>query len=53
MSDEILRMMEKDFEENVLSSVEKVDQQGLSSVASLAREIRDKEAQVANLEQSI
>tara|TARA_R110000744_G_scaffold295420_2_gene405469 strand:+ start:93 stop:674 length:582 start_codon:yes stop_codon:yes gene_type:complete len=51
MSDEILRMMEKDFEENVLSSVEKVDQQGLSSVASLAREIRDKEAQVANLEQ--
>ena len=43
-------MMEKDFEDNVLSSVDKVDQQGLNTVAELAREIRNQEAQIANLE---
>jgi len=42
--------MEKDFEDNVLSSVDKVDQQGLNTVAELAREIRNQEAQIANLE---
>jgi|TARA_R110000796_G_scaffold27765_2_gene76344 hypothetical protein len=50
MSDDILKMMEKDFEDNVLSSVDKVDQQGLNTVAELAREIRNQEAQIANLE---
>jgi len=43
--------MEEDFEETIASSVEKIDQQGLQTVAELARRIRDHEAQIENLEQ--
>lgn len=53
MSDDLSRLMEADFEENHASSLEKVDQQGLNSVAALARTIRDKEAAVADLEQQL
>mgnify|MGYP001193659279 CR=1 FL=1 len=53
MSDDLSRLMEADFEENQASSIEKVDQQGLNSVAALARTIRDKEAAVADLEQQL
>lgn len=51
MSDELAKMMEQDFENTLATSVEKLDQQGLTSVAALARKIRDHEAQIENLEQ--
>jgi hypothetical protein len=51
MSDDVLKMMEEDFEDTIASSVEKIDQQGLQTVAELARKIRDHEAQIENLEQ--
>jgi len=50
MSD-LEKMMELDFEQNQASSVEKIDQQGLTSIAALARTIRDREEQIKNLEQ--
>jgi len=50
MSDDITKMMEQDFEETLATSVEKLDQQGLTSVAALARQIRDKEDRIKSLE---
>ena len=52
MSD-LERLMEQDFEETNAASVEKIDQQGLTSVAALARTIRDKEQLVSDLEQTL
>ena len=52
MSDDLAKLMEQDFEENA-ASVEKIDQQGLTSVAALARTIRDKEQLISDLEQTL
>ena len=53
MSDDLTKLMEQDFEETLASSVEKVDQQGLTSVAALASQIRDKEERIQNLEEKL
>jgi len=53
VSDDIMKMMAQDFEETLATSVEKLDQQGLTSVAALARQIRDKEENVKSLEQKL
>ena len=53
MSDDIMKMMEQDFEDTLATSVEKVDQEGLTSIAALARQIRDKEENVKSLEQQL
>ena len=53
MSDDIMKMMEQDFEETLATSVEKVDQEGLTSIAALASQIRDKEENVKSLEQQL
>ena len=53
MSDDLTKLMEQDFEETLASSVEKVDQQGLTSVAALARQIRDKEERIQDLEEKL
>jgi 16S rRNA C1402 N4-methylase RsmH len=53
MSDDLTKLMEQDFEETRASSVEKVDQQGLTSVAALARQIRDKEERIQGLEETL
>ena len=53
MSDDLTKLMEQDFEETLASSVEKVDQQGLTSVAALARQIRDKEDRIKSLEDDL
>ena len=53
MSDDLKRLMEQDFENTAASSVDKIDQQGLTSVAALARTIRDKEERISFLEQSL
>ena len=53
MSDDLTKLMEQDFEETRASSVEKVDQQGLTSVAALARQIRDKEERIQSLEEKL
>ena len=50
MSDDLAKLMEQDFEQTNATSVEKIDQQGLTSVAALARTIRDKEAKISDLE---
>jgi len=50
MSDDIMKMMEQDFEDTLATSVEKVDQEGLTSIAALARQIRDKEETISRLE---
>jgi len=42
--------MEEDFEATAASSVDKIDQGELTTVARLAREIRDKEIRIAELE---
>jgi len=42
--------MEQDFEQNLATSIDKIDQQGLTSVAALARTIRDKEVRIESLE---
>lgn len=52
MSSDLTKLMEADFNESV-ASVEKIDQQGLTSVAALARKIREQEEHVARLEQSL
>ena len=49
MSD-LLAEMEADFEEASATAVEKVNQEGLGSVAEIARAIRVKEDQIAALE---
>jgi len=53
MSDDLTKLMEQDYEQTVASSVEKIDQQGLTSVAALARTIRDKEARIEALEEEL
>ena len=53
MSDDIMKMMEQDFEDTLATSVEKLDQQGLTSVAALARQIRDKEERISSLEKEL
>ena len=50
MSNDVLKMMEQDFEDTIASSVEKIDQQGLTTVAELARQIRDEELYIDDLE---
>ena len=52
MSD-IFDQMEADFESSMASSVEKMDQGDLTTVAGMARAIRDKEQEVAALEQKL
>jgi len=52
MSD-IFDQMEADFESSMASSVEKMDQGDLTTVAGMARAIRDKEQEVADLEQKL
>ena len=53
-SDELAKLMEADFEDNKkATSVEQVDQKGLTSVAGLARQIRDKEVKIEALEKSL
>lgn len=47
---DIMSMMEQDFEDTVASSVEKLDQGGAISVASLARDIRSTEEVILDLE---
>ena len=53
MTENLTNLMEKDFEDTLSNSVEKIDQQGLTSVAALARTIRDKEARISDLEQTL
>ena len=53
MVSDLANLIEQDFEENQASSIEKVDQQGLTSIAALARSIRDKEATISDLEQRL
>ena len=50
---DIYAMMEQDFEESAASSVEKLDQGGAVSVASLAREIRQTEKEIEDLEKDL
>lgn len=52
MSD-IMSMMEQDFEETMASLVEKLDQGGAQTVASIAREIRSTEQAVEDLEKDL
>lgn len=49
MSD-LMSEMEADFEANLASNVEKLDQGELGTVASIARKIRDKELTIADME---
>ena len=49
----IFDQMEADFEEKMATSVEKLDQGDLTTVAGMARAIRDKEAEVTELEQKL
>lgn len=53
MSDVLAELMEQDFEDTLASSVEKLDQQGLATVAELARKIRDKEERIKSLEEDL
>lgn len=50
MSDELVRQMEQDFEEKFASNLEKADGGALKTVAELARIIKTKEIEVADLE---
>ena len=52
MSD-IFEQMEEDFEQSLASSVEKLDQGDLTTVAGMARAIRDKEKAINDLEQKL
>jgi len=52
MSD-LLAEMEADFEEASATAVEKVSQQGLGSVAEIARAIRAAEDRIANVEEQL
>ena len=53
MIEDLTNMMEADFEDKQATSIEKVDQKGLTSVASLARQIRDREVKIEALEKSL
>ena len=48
---DIMSMMEQDFEDTIASSVEKLDQGGAITVASLARDIRSTEEVISDLEE--
>ena len=50
MSDDLVRQMEQDFEEKFASNLEKADGGALKTVAELARIIKTKEMEVADLE---
>jgi len=50
MSDDLVRQMEQDFEEKFASNLEKADGGALKTVAELARIIKTKEIEVADLE---
>lgn len=50
---DVLAMMEADFEETAASSVEKLDQSGAQTVASIAREIRGTEELIETLEKNL
>ena len=50
MNNDLTNLMEQDFEQTLASSVEKVDDGGLNTVASLARQIRDQEKSIAELD---
>jgi|TARA_X000000950_G_scaffold154810_1_gene189929 hypothetical protein len=52
MSD-IFEQMEQDFEDSLATSVEKLDQGDLTTVAGMARAIRDKEKAVNDLERKL
>ena len=52
MSD-IFDQMEEDFEASLTTGVEKLDQDGLKTVAELARKIRDEEEYIASLESDL
>ena len=52
MGDDLSKLMEQDFEDKA-SAIDKIDQQGLTSVAALARTIRDKEEKISDLEQQL
>ena len=52
MNDDIFKQLEEDFEEN-LASVNKVDQGGLKTLASLARQIQEEEGNIAKLEETL
>ena len=52
MSD-IFEAMEEDFEKKLNTSVERLDQSGLNSVAGLAKSIREQEDHVERLEQQL
>jgi hypothetical protein len=52
MNDDIFKQLEEDFEET-LASVNKVDQGGLKSLASLARQIQEEEGNIAKLEETL
>lgn len=52
MNDDLTRLMESDFEQT-LDSVERVPQEGLATVAKLARSIRDTEETINSLEERL
>ena len=52
MNDDIFKQLEEDFEET-LASVNKVDQGGLKTLASLARQIQEEEGNIAKLEETL
>ena len=53
MKEDLTRLMEADFKDKQATGVEKIDQQGLTSVAGLARQIRDKEVEIGLLEDTL
>ena len=53
MSDDILKLMEEDFEQEFASNLEKADGGILRTVAELARAIAAKEAEVADIERQL
>ena len=53
MNNDLTNLMEQDFEKNLASSVEKIDDGGLSTVASLARQIRNEEQSIAELDRQL
>jgi|TARA_R110001599_G_scaffold227801_2_gene426897 hypothetical protein len=53
MNNDLTNLMEQDFEQNLASSVEKIDDGGLSTVASLARQIRNEEQSIAELDRQL
>ncbi len=53
MSDDILKMMEEDFEEKFASNLEKADGGILRTVSELARAIAAKEQEVADLDRQL